>query len=79
MFLIKYGSRSSKKSKKADHSNTLDTDKTTDDDSELASTTLPGSTTQLREEHPEDFWPFPFPPAEQESHVDDMFEGNNFL
>ncbi|XP_063432093.1 uncharacterized protein LOC134714628 isoform X1 [Mytilus trossulus] len=66
---------SSKKSKKADQSNTLDTDKTTDDDSELASTTLPGSTTQLREEHPEDFWPFPFPPAEQESHVDDMFEG----
>lgn len=65
---------SSKKSKKADHSNTLDTDKTADDDSELASTTLPGSTTQLREEHPEDFWPFPFPPAEQESHVDDIFE-----
>lgn len=40
--------------------------------------TLPGSSTQPNDEHPDDFWPFPFPPAEQESHMN-MFEGKQIL
>jgi hypothetical protein len=42
--------------------------------------TATGSTTQIREEHPEDFWPFSFPPAGQASPMasDDVFVGRLF-